>query len=235
LWIDLFFDSDCGQGSSSSTTAYCGTAAGGAVADFTNDPARVDQFTQAWLFLVDRYKDQPFIGMYEILPEPSFGCKSKKSCVSWAAAPDFYKPIIDKIRAKDSTTPILIGANGGYSPDQIATAYIPGETGIIYTADFLNDNAQHPELLPTLTMFRDTQNVPLFIQQVGVRQDTADAGPLATTILSDLNADDIGWVWWTYREQKQKTPVGYAPFYQDNGGPWGESQAWLTLITSEFH
>src|SRR6202042_2186955 len=105
---------DCGQGSDSSTTKYCGTGSDGKVASFTNDASSLAKFTAAWETLAKRYANQPRIAMYEILPEPNFGCKSKKNCKDWTAAPRFYKPIIDKIRAIDPKTPILVGPDGGY-------------------------------------------------------------------------------------------------------------------------
>jgi hypothetical protein len=234
LWIDLFVDSDCGQESAESTSAYCGSTDGG-VESFATDPVMRARFTAVWQLLVTKYLNQPYIGMYEILPEPSFDCTSKKNCVRWQDAPDFYTPIAQSLRAIDARTPLLVGANGGYSETMVATALIPGIPGLIYTVDLLNDNAQDPAALSVVTSFRDSQQVPIFVQQVGVEQATADAGAVATTILADLDSDDIGWTWWTYRVLKSDQPTGYAPFYQGtDAGTWAENTAWLDLITAHF-
>ena len=160
LWVDLFVDSNCGQASVSNDTAsYCGTV-GGSPANFLNDPAMKQKFVDVWTFLAGRYKDTPYIGMYEILPEPSFTCTAT-ACSDYSTAPTFYASIIPSIRAVDPRTPILVGPDNGYDVRHIATAYIPGVSGLIYTADFLSYASTHPEWLSYATSFRTAKNVPI--------------------------------------------------------------------------
>jgi aryl-phospho-beta-D-glucosidase BglC (GH1 family) len=234
LWVVLFVDSNCGQASlANDTVAVCGTGTDGTAANFENDPAAKQEFAEVWAFLAARYANTPYIGMYEILPEPNFTC-SPTGCTDWSTAPRFYASIIPTLRAVDPRTPILVGADSGYDIRKIETAYIPGVEGLVYTGDLLSFGASNPSFVTAATDFRTAHDVPFFIQQVGVRQSDANAQATTQTILSLLNTDGIGWTWWTYRETKSTTGMGFAPFWQDKGGPWSENAAWLALIDGNF-
>jgi len=233
LWIDLFVDSNCGQASvANDTVDVCGTGSDGKPANFLNDADAKQKLVEVWQFLVQRYADKPYIGMYEILAEPNFTC-SDTGCTDYGSAPAFYASIIPSIRALDPRTPILVGAIGGYDIRQIATAYIPDVPGLIYTGDLLQYGSSHPKFLTFATDFRAAKNVPLFIQQVGVRQSDTDAATTADTILSVLNGDGIGWTWWTYREHSSKG-TGYAPYWLQDDGTWGMKSDWLALISGRL-
>jgi hypothetical protein len=233
LWVVLFVDSNCGQASAANGPAsYCGTAANGEPKNVTNDAASAEMFAQVWEFLANRYKGWPRVAMYELLPEPQMSCADKKSC-DWAAAPSFYAPLIDRVRKIDPTTPILIGPNRAYDITRIDTAFID-KPGLIYTGDFLSFGASHPEyVMQFATAFRDSKQVPLFIQQVGVKKSDQDAQARLGTILSTLNQNGLGWTWWTYRE---KTPAGdgFAPFWLKSDGTWASDPQWLKLITDHL-
>ena len=146
----------------------------GTPANFYNSPAMKQEFIEVWQFLAGRYKNTPYIGMYEILPEPSFTC-SASGCQDYSSAPTFYASVIPSIRAIDPVTPILVGPDNGYDVRQMATAYIPGVSGLIYTADFLKFASTHPEWLTNVTNFRTAKNVPIFIQQLGVQSSAGGA------------------------------------------------------------
>jgi len=233
LWVDLFVDSNCGQASvDNDTIADCGTGADGLAANFMNDAATKQKFVEVWEFLAARYAKTPYIAWYEILPEPNFTC-TKDGCTDWSAAPAFYASIIPVVRAIDPRTPILVGPAGGYLLRKIDTAYIAGVDGLIYTGNLLNSASQKPDLVAAATDFRTAHQVPVFVQQVGVRQAEPDASTAATTILSLLNQDGIGWTWWTYREQHSKGD-GYAPMWLDDAGAWRQNGDWLTVISTQL-
>lgn len=235
LWVVLFVDSNCGQASiANDTVAVCGTGTDGNPANFQNDPATKQKFVELWQFLAARYATTPYLGMYEILPEPNFTCGKNGGCADWTTAPKFYASIIPSIRAADARTPILVGPDGGYDIRKIDTAYIPDVKGLVYTGDALEFVANNPDFITAATDFRTKFTVPVFIQQVGVRQSDANASMVADTILSLLDRDGLGWTWWTYRETKSPNGLGYAPFFQDKVGPWSENVAWLALITGKF-
>ena len=233
LWIDLFVDSNCGQASAANGPAsYCGTAANGEPRNFSNDPESAKTFAEVWEFLVEHYKDQPYIAWYELMPEPQMGC-TKKPC-DWGAAPALYSPIIDRIRKIDAKTPLLVGADGGYDVVHLDTAYID-KPGLVYTGDFLSFGSSHPEwVMQYVSAFRAQRQVPVFIQQVGVKHSDPDALSRVSTILSTLNGAGIGWTWWTYREKSSKG-LGFAPYwYEAPTQTWASDPVWLAAISAAF-
>lgn len=236
LWVDLFFDSNCGQGSvEHGTLAACGATADGKPKNFANDPDTRQKFVEVWTFLADRYAKKPFIGMYELLSEPNMGCTNKKNCEDWTSFAKFYGALVPLVRAKDPRTPILVGAGGSYAIDRIDTALLSDAKGIIYTGDILSGASANPDVLAPAIRFRDTANVPIFVQQVGTKKSEPNAAANARQTLGALNAASIGWTWWTYREPRSSTGENFAPFYKGPNDPaWSVDQAWLDLVTGYF-
>jgi hypothetical protein len=256
LWVVLAVDSNCGQESPSSLDPHSPCTDGTIQpANFANDSHMKQEFQEVWTFLANRYKNHDHIAMYEILPEPQFGCHLKASC-DYAAVRSFYTDLIGTIRGIDTRTPILIGPGNGYSMKNIDEAWLTEPTGtnpnkLIYTADMLSHEALSMADLPGFLTFggpiaQGGHNVPLFVQQVGIDQSTVDVNDPMTTelylgqvsdVLSALNAPtaNLGWTWWTYREQSG-TGHGYAPWYLT--GPhddWSKSAAnGLRAMISSF-
>ena len=231
LWVVLFIDSNCGQASSvHDTVAACGTGSDGKPANFMNDTASRDAFFDLWKFLAKRYASTPYIGMYELLPEPNFGCKAGGGCPDWTLSNEFYTALLPVVRAADPRTPVLVGPNGGYEIRQLETAFMPGTEGVVYTGDLLQHAASDPASVDLATAFRAAHGVPVFIQQVGVPKSNATATDIVNRVLGQLRDADIGWTWWTYREPFSKGD-GFAPYY---GSPWQEDTAWLGLISGYF-
>ncbi len=237
LWIDLFIDSDCGQNGTQEgglEAAYCDPTHiyGTKGHNFWTDPAMRKEFIEVWKFVANRYKNTPYIGMYEILPEPGAPGATQ------AQVTEFYKELIAAIRSVDPTTPILIGAGNGYNIKRAADAYIPNTTGIIYTGNLFiytakTKDANIAELavrLQGLTALRDTHNVPIFVQQTGAR--SGDDPDLAYThaLLSLLNKNNVGWTWWTYR-QDGPYPDGYGILYPNKTSAWITKNNVLSVIT----
>ena len=228
LWVVLAVDSNCGQQSPTDddpSITYCNDAARGIDhANFVNDPAMKAEFMEIWAHLADTYKGHGHIAMYEVLPEPQFGCAGVPKNCNYDEVTAFYTDLITTIRSKDAVTPILVGPGSGYSMKHIDTAFIPDPDGtkkLIYTADMLSEEAIHRTDLPTFTSFRSAHDVPVLVQQVGINQsNVAGAGDVDSatyladvrSVLQQLDDDDIGWTWWTYREQNSGG-TGFAPLY----------------------
>jgi aryl-phospho-beta-D-glucosidase BglC (GH1 family) len=60
------------------------------------------KYIEVWKYIAARYKDTPYIGMYELLPEPS--ARTAKD----ADVREFYQEIIDAVYPIDPETPFLI-------------------------------------------------------------------------------------------------------------------------------
>lgn len=231
LWVVLFVDSNCGQASLvRDTVAACGAAPDGSPRNFMNDPDSKKRFIEAWSFLAQHYASWPYIGMYELLPEPNFGCKAA-TCADWTVFPKFYAEVLPAVRAGDPRTPVLVGAGRGYDIQQIETSFMPGTEGIVYTGDLLQHAASDPTSVGYATAFRDKHHVPVFIQQVGIPKSATNATMLVNQVLGQLRDAQLGWTWWTYREPRSPGGNGFAPLY---GDPATTDGAWLALIDGYF-
>jgi hypothetical protein len=238
LWIDLFIDSDCGQNGTQDKAQekYCdpNNTYGNKGNNFWTDPAMRTEFVDVWKFIANRYKNTPYIGMYEILPEPN------PTGVDAADITQFYGQLMGAIRSIDPQTPFLIGPGNGYDIKTMETSYIATTTPIIYTGNLFvftgKDQQSNISDLSArfadLINFRATNSVPVFIQQTGVRSKDDPSLTYASTDLEMLNKANVGWTWWTYREQGSDAN-GYGVYYQDNKDPsgWQPKTDVLNLIS----
>lgn len=238
LWIDLAIDSDCGQSGLQpdpiGTQAYCDPSGkyGSAGHNFWTDPEARARFVETWKFVADRYKDTPYIGMFELLPEPN--------PIAFPAAKisEFYQELIAVVHPIDLRTPFLIGSRV-YMIKLVESAYLNTGVPIIYTGNLF----AHPEIgayedvmydleyrLGHLTDFREKYNVPIFVQQTGVRS-VDDPGEVYTNaVLALLNKNSVGWDWWEYRQQGPY-PGGYGIWYAKGDGVWIKKDAVLKVIS----
>lgn len=122
LWIVLFINSDQGTGKNDE--------------HFLNTPWKKQELLETWQFLANRYKDQPYIGVFELLAEPQF-LKNNRN-VSHSDLAGLYKEIMDLVT--NGTIPYSIGPQNYYLPDSLVDDYyLPGYQ-IIYAANmFVTD------------------------------------------------------------------------------------------------
>lgn len=212
LWVVLFVDSNYGQG------------AGGRTDNFWTDPAMKQQFVEVWRFLVGRYAHTPFIGAYEILPEPN------PTGIDDAGVRAFYDSIIPVIRGVDGHTPIVVGPNRDYNLNHLDAAHTTVDPNVIYTGDyFIFDNAL--SRIPDIQAFEKQFNAPVWINQVGIPSGNADSQAKARSVLGALNDNGIGWAWWTYRIASAN-PDTHGIYYEDPANPtrWVLKSDWLELV-----
>jgi Cellulase (glycosyl hydrolase family 5) len=117
LWVILFAGSDQG--------------AGDADENYWTSPALRAEFIETWEFLANRYKKKPYIAAYEILSEPH----PKKPATS-KDLKLFYEEVIAAIRAIDTDTPVMIGANDHYDINLMDEILTNVDDKIIYTFNF---------------------------------------------------------------------------------------------------
>lgn len=240
LWIDLFIDSDCGQNGTQEdkgTAKYCDPEGkyGSNGRNFWSDRAERAKFFEVWKFVADRYKDTPYIGMYELLPEPNPAGYSAEE------VSQFYQELIAAIRPIDSRTPFLVGAYKGYNIKSVESAYIKTSVPIIYTGNLFvyteRGNSASvignlEERLKYLTDFRDKYQVPVFVQQTGARSGDDPEAVYADAVLSLLNKNRVGWAWWTYRQENFGD--GFSIEYQKKDGSWVRKDSLLATISKHF-
>lgn len=243
LWIDLAIDSDCGQNGlqqdSPGTKEYCDPTGkyGSAGHNFWTDTEARAKFIETWKFVADRYKKTPYIGMFELLPEPN--------PVTFPAAKisEFYQQLIAAVHPMDPRTPFLLGSRV-YMIKLVESSYIDVEDGVsvIYTGNLF----AHPEIgeygdvmydleyrLKHLTDFREKYRVPVFVQQTGVRSEDDPGEIYADAVLALLNKNSVGWDWWEYRQQGSFAG-GYGVWYVKADGTWVKKDAVSKVISKYF-
>ena len=233
LWIILFIDSDCGQNGAqdASEIAYCdprGEYPNGH--NFWTDPGVRARFINVWRFVADRYKDTPYLGLFEPLPEPN------PTSGTDADISAFYDEVMMAIRAAAPGVPFLLGPRS-YGMKSAGAAYNAKWTDVVYTGNlFLHTGGTHDEnvadlgaRLQVLLDLHTSKQVPVFVQQCGVQSgDDPDLSYL-NALLSLLNGKGVGYTYWEYRDATN--PDAYGVIYQDGQGGWIPKTAFLSTIS----
>ncbi len=236
LWIVLFIDSDCGQNGTqdANEVAYCdpgGNYPNGH--NFWTDPVAREKFIEVWKFIAARYKNTPYLGMFEPLPEPNPVSASDRDITT------FYDEVMTAIRSVAPGVPFLIGART-YNIKQAGAAYNANWTDVVYTGNmFLYTSGTQTENIDNLTTrlqylldLRSSFNVPTFVQQAGVQSGDDPDQTYLNALLSLLNASDVGYTYWEYRDTFN--PNAYGVIYQDGNGGWITKTNFLDTIIGYF-
>ena len=236
LWIILFIDSDCGQNGTQDAdeVAYCdpnGTYPFGH--NFWTDAEARAKFIHVWQFIAARYKDTPYMAMFEPLPEPN-PSNSSDSDIS-----AFYDEVTHAIRLVAPGIPFLVGPRT-YQMSRVKNAYNSQWTDVIYTANLFVHTGQTQEQniadinnrLQYLQDLRSTNNVPIFVQQAGVQSGEDPGLVYLNALLSALNTSGTGYTYWEYRDTFN--PYAYGVIYQNGNDGWITKTDFLNTITSYF-
>jgi hypothetical protein len=138
---------------------------------------------------------------------------------------------------------MLIGAQSGYSANKIADAFINRNIPLIYTADMFmftqNSNTQAQNItnwqnrFTTITAFRDSANVPLYINQVGVHTGDDPSQVYQTTMLDAMKAQKTAFAWWEYKDTSiDSTQYGLLYLNPINDGSYLTKTVALNLLES---
>lgn len=246
LWVVVAIDSNCGQNGlqSPEMAAYCDAAGaypGGR--NFWTDLSQRQLFKEAWIYLAGRLKGLPNIACYELLPEPLEGRDSSYG----AEVSAFYEELMAAIEdgAGDSRTPFLIGPRDAYNITLCDEAYLadPRWKGrVVYTGNlFIHPKATQADTLAdidarlgALAAMKANRNVPVFVQQFGVRTGDDPDGVYLDAGLSRLDAAGIGYTGWQWR-QNTASPDEYAVVLTDpQTGQDTVKQAVLDLYSAHW-
>jgi hypothetical protein len=237
LWIVLFIDSNCGQDGTQSPAeaAYCdpsGQYPNGH--NFWTDPAMRTQFVETWKFIANRYKDVPYLALFEPLPEPN------PKGVSAADVTAFYQQVMSGIESVVPDVPFLIGAGNSYDITQVAQAYIPSRTNVVYTGDMFvhpqaTDVATVAKLndqVGSLTALRNAHNVPVHVQQVAASPSVDPTNYWNGTVLDLLNQAGVGFNYWEYRGSTNASD--YGAYTKTTAGGWQPNQGVLDVVSAHL-
>ena len=261
LWIILFIDSNCGQNGTQNDkmVQYCDPGhkyPNGH--NFWSDPEARGRFINLWRFIAARYKDTPYLGMFEPLPEPG------GPNVSGEQIQQFYAETMNAIRQVAPGIPFLVGGFK-YRAPQVRQVYNPAWKDVVYTGNlFLHEgngvgngfdggggggkkNKKGRELAAgdigmgsireraqDLLDLRNKANVPLFIQQIGVKQGEDPDQSQLRQLLGFVNDNRIGFAYWEYRGSKSPDSYGVLYGAGKNGGRWETNQPALGAISQAF-
>lgn len=212
LWVIPVIDSDCGQSGmqDAGTITYCSAqhAVEGEY-NFWTDPPMRQFFKEAWIHLAGILKTYPQIAFYELLPEPLADRDSSYA----PAVSAFYQELMVAIEevARDTRTPFLVGARDAYNITLCDEAYMPEPrwaNRVVYIGNlFIRTHFKQQEnidilesRLAALVAMKTTRNVPVFIQQFGVRTGDDPTGFYLEAGLSRMHAAGIGYAGWQWRQ-----------------------------------
>ena len=236
LWIILFIDSDCGQNGTQDAheVAYCdpnGQYPNGH--NFWTDPGVRAKFIKVWKFIAARYRDRPYLGLFEPLPEPNPTSGTDADITA------FYDEVMTAIRTVAPGVPFLLGPRV-YGMKSVGTAYNVKWKDVVYTGNlFLRTGGTPDENIAELGLrlqhlldLQAAHQVPIFVQQCGVMSgDDPDLNYL-NAMLSLLNGKGVGYTYWEYRDTLN--PNAYGVIYQDGMGGWIPKTGYLDAISGYF-
>lgn len=223
IWVLLFAGSD--QGAGDSTENY-----------WTNISLK-KEFIETWQFLVQRYKDKPYMAAYELLSEPH----PRKPATAQDVV-SFYEDVITAIRKYDTITPLMIGPNDHYDINQLEDAITTKDKKLIYTfnyylpTDYIKPDKREQANLPVVSypstyidfdgktvnlnkdyltqilqpavQFRNNHSVPVFVNQMGVRSRCPNNTSYLTDVCDIFYQYQVPFTYWTYRTNSDESEYG---------------------------
>lgn len=233
MWVVPVLESDCGQNGlqDAQTIKYCDPDKSYPLGhNFWTDLSQRELYKQAWVYLAGILKNYPRIAFYELLPEPLGGHDASYN----QQVSDFYKELMIAIedKAGDKRTPFLIGPRDAYNIDLCDEAYLGSPRWInrvvytgnlfIWTGKSVEENiASLEERLGALKRMRAKRNVPVFIQQLGVRSGDDPTQFYLDAALKRVTNAGIGYTGWQWRQNtSRKEEFAIVVEDADTGADW---------------
>lgn len=140
-----------------------------------------------WKKIAERYKDEPWIGGYDILNEPAWDLGSGNVPLR-----NLYVMITDSIRSVDTNHIIFVEGNW-YATD-FSGLTPPWDANMVYSFHKYW-NATDAASIGNFLSLRNSTNRPLWLGESGENSNT-----WFTEVITMLEANNIGWAWWTYKK-----------------------------------
>ncbi|MFN2313671.1 MAG: glycoside hydrolase family 5 protein [Bacteroidales bacterium] len=146
-----------------------------------------------WSRLATRYKDEPWIGGYDLINETNFPLEGN------AALLQLFSEITDAIREVDTNHIIFI--EGNHFATDFAGLTPPWDDNMVYSFH----KYWNPTTVETIRKYLDIRaehNVPLWMGESG--ENNNDWYRSAVKL---FEADSIGWAWWTLKKLDSESGI----------------------------
>lgn len=148
--------------------------------------ANKDKLIALWTRIAERYKDNQWIGGYDLINEPHWDLPGGTDLRN------LYEDITEGIRSVDTKHILFIEGNW-YANDHTGLTP-PWDGNMVYSFhkywSYTNEND-----LDWILPLRETHNVPLWMGEAGENSNT-----WFTDAVKLFEDNDIGWAWWTMRK-----------------------------------
>lgn len=148
--------------------------------------ANKDKLIALWTRIAKRYKDNEWIGGYDLINEPHWNLPGGTELRN------LYEDITDGIRSVDTKHILFIEGNW-YANDHTGLTP-PWDPNMVYSFhkywSYTNEND-----LDWILPLREIHNVPLWMGEAGENSNT-----WFTDAVKLFEDNDIGWAWWTMRK-----------------------------------
>ena len=177
---------------------------------------------QIWQRLASHYNGNPTIAGYDLLNEPLLTNGGGESSQQVQQKYDFYNRLYQAVRAIDPNHIVIVEAFFGWGQALQPSTY--GWTNVVYQLHYYNFSAYNDwtstnnlinNSLQDIATFQANWNVPVYAGEYWFWQ----FNDLWGKWLSGLNALNVSWTNWAYKNKNSDSSVG--PDGIPNGGNWG--------------
>jgi hypothetical protein len=174
------------------------------------DQRNVDKAIALWVKLAERYKDEEWLGGYDVINEPNWGFSDPENDRNGIGEQEngplkeYLVNVTKAIREVDKNHLIVIEGNGwGNNYNGVFPLDWDDNTAISFHKYW---NPTTDETIAGFIKMREEQNAPLWMSESGENSNT-----WFTEAISLFERNNIGWCWWTYKRLGSPTPMEIIP------------------------
>ncbi len=175
-----------------------------------DDAAKQEKMIALWRKLAERYKDEPYIGAYDIINEPNWGFADRgdrNGCKETGNAPlrDLLVRTTAAIREVDKRHIVIIEGNCWGNNYQGVLEQGLWDDNLVLSFHKYWDSAT-PDTLAKVLALRDKHHVPVWLGESG--ENSNDWFARAIQLVED---EGIGWSWWPLKKIRYNNPLQIVP------------------------
>jgi len=175
-----------------------------------DEPANQEKMIALWRRLAERYKDEPYIGAYDIINEPNWGfadAADRNGCKETANAPlrDLLVRTTAAIREVDKRHIVIV--EGNCWGNNYAGVFEGGvwDNNLVVSFHKYWD-ATTPDTLSKVLALRDRYQVPVWLGESGENSNDWFARAIEL-----VEGQGIGWSWWPLKKIRYNNPLQIVP------------------------